>query len=447
MRRRMEQHRSQPSCAVCHNRLDPLGFGLENYDGLGAWRDKDAGHVVDASGTLPSGESFRGPGELKAILKSRPREFARCLTEKMLTYALGRGLEESDRLRRRPDRQGPRGQPVSFLGAGPRDRPERSVPQATVWTVPLEPEETRDETIGPALASHPVARDGDRPGPALAGGDGARRLARGRGRARRQIPRRMAFLYVPNGVHMADWTPAETGALAGLPPTLQPLEPFRQELLVLSGLAQQNAAAMGDEGGDHARSLACFLTGTHPLKTDGANIRAGVSIDQVAAFQIGHQTRLPSLELGIDPSAQAGSCDSGYSCAYSSNISWRSANLPMAKEIDPRLVFDRLFGSRMADLAPGERVRRERYEKSILDFVLEDARQLQTQLGINDRRKIEEYLSAVREIERRIAQFRIGRCRHPAGAWSGPARRHPDRPARAHPPDARPPGLWPSRRT
>ncbi len=104
---------------------------------------------------------------------------------------------------------------------------------------------------------------------------------------------------------------------------------------------------MGDEGGDHARSLACFLTGTHPLKTDGANIRAGVSIDQVAAGQIGRSTRLPSLELGIDPSAQAGSCDSGYSCAYSSNISWKSATLPMAKEIDPRLVFDRLFGTRV----------------------------------------------------------------------------------------------------
>ncbi len=233
-------------------------------------------------------------------------------------------------------------------------------------------------------------------------------VSRGEETAHAAIPRRMAFLYVPNGVHMADWTPAATDTQFRLPPTLQPLEPFRQDMLVLSGLAQQNAAPMGDEGGDHARSLACFLTGTHPLKTDGANIRAGVSIDQVAAFQIGHRTRLPSLELGIDPSAQAGSCDSGYSCAYSSNISWKSANLPMSKEIDPRQVFDRLFGRRMADLAPGERLRREREEKSILDFVREDARQLQTQLGINDRRKLEEYLSAVREIERRIARFETG---------------------------------------
>jgi Protein of unknown function (DUF1552) len=217
------------------------------------------------------------------------------------------------------------------------------------------------------------------------------------------IPRRIAFLYVPNGVHMADWTPAEAGAGFRLPTTLRSLEPFRRDLLVLSGLAQQNASPMGDEGGDHARSLACFLTGAHPLKTDGANIRAGVSIDQVAAGQVGQRTRLPSLELGIDPSAQAGSCDSGYSCAYSSNISWKSANLPMAKEVDPRLAFDRLFGWRPRDASPADRERRERQERSILDFVLEDARQLNSQLGVQDRRKIEEYLNSVREIERRIA--------------------------------------------
>ena len=221
-----------------------------------------------------------------------------------------------------------------------------------------------------------------------------------------EIPRRIAFLYVPNGVHMADWTPSEAGPGFRLTPTLRSLEPFREDLLVLSGLAQQNASPMGDEGGDHARSLACFLTGTHPLKTDGANIRAGVSIDQVAAMQIGHRTRLPSLELGIDPSAQAGSCDSGYSCAYSSNISWKSENMPMAKEIDPGLLFDRLFGAGPRDASPADRARRERRQRSVLDFVLEDARQLHAQLGTSDRRKIDEYFNAVREIERRIEQAR-----------------------------------------
>jgi hypothetical protein len=222
-------------------------------------------------------------------------------------------------------------------------------------------------------------------------------------------PRRIAFLYVPNGVHMRDWTPAQQGSQFALPPTLRALEPYRDEFLVLSGLAQNNAAPLGDEGGDHARSLACFLTGMHPLKTDGANIRAGVSIDQVAAGQIGQATRLASLELGIDPSAQAGSCDSGYSCAYSSNISWKSAALPMAKEIDPRLVFDRLFGSQARSKGtPAERLQRQIYERSILDFVREDARQLHAQLGMNDRRKIDEYLNSLRELERRIQRSDAG---------------------------------------
>ena len=170
-------------------------------------------------------------------------------------------------------------------------------------------------------------------------------------------------------------------------------------MLVLSGLAQQNAAPMGDEGGDHARSLACFLTGTHPLKTDGANIRAGVSIDQVAAFQIGHQTRLPSLELGIDPSAQAGLATPAIA----------APTRPISPGSRPTCRWPRRSTPGRSSTAcsaggwrcsPGRAARASATSKSILDFVREDARQLQSQLGINDRRKIEEYLSAVREIER-----------------------------------------------
>ena len=172
---------------------------------------------------------------------------------------------------------------------------------------------------------------------------------------RRPGPRRMAFFYVPNGVHLPDWIPRETGSYYTLPATLQPLAPFKDELLVLTGLAQHNAEALGDGPGDHARSLASFLTGTHALKTDGAGIRVGVSVDQVAAQKVGRQTRLPSLELGIERGAQSGNCDSGYSCAYSSNISWRSANMPMAKEINPRLVFDRLFASGAHQGSPADR--------------------------------------------------------------------------------------------
>jgi Protein of unknown function (DUF1552) len=219
-----------------------------------------------------------------------------------------------------------------------------------------------------------------------------------------QVPRRMAFFYVPNGVHLPDWIPAETGSSFTLPATLQPLAPFRDDLLVLTGLAQHNAEALGDGPGDHARSLASFLTGVHALKTDGAGIRVGVSVDQVAAQKFGRQTRLPSLELGIERGAQSGNCDSGYSCAYSSNISWRSANMPMAKEVNPRLVFDRLFPPAARLISPADRQKRGLYRKSVLDVVLDDAQQLRNRLGANDRRKIDEYLTAVREVEERIGQ-------------------------------------------
>jgi len=229
-------------------------------------------------------------------------------------------------------------------------------------------------------------------------------------------PRRLAFLYVPNGVHMAAWTPTETGEKFSVPATLESLKPFQSELLVLTGLAQHNAEAMGDGGGDHARSLACFLTGAHPLKTDGAGIKAGVSVDQVAAQKIGDQTRLPSLELGIERGALSGNCDSGYSCAYSSNISWRSANTPMAKEVNPKMVFDRLFAVSDPNASAAEQKKRDFYRRSILDFALEDAQQLRRRLGMTDRRKIDEYLTAVREIESRIARFAAPDSRPPAGA-------------------------------
>jgi Protein of unknown function (DUF1552) len=218
------------------------------------------------------------------------------------------------------------------------------------------------------------------------------------------VPRRMAFFYVPNGVHMADWTPKGTESALKLPDILQPLAPFQEDLLVLTGLTQDGAFAHGDGGGDHARSLASFLTGTHPLKTAGIGIKAGVSVDQLAAATIGKSTRFPSLELGIDRGAQAGNCDSGYSCAYSSNISWRSESTPMAKEINPQLVFERLFAGQLSHETTEAKAKREAYRKSILDFALEDAKQLRGKLGQVDRQKVDEYLSSVRELETRFAR-------------------------------------------
>jgi hypothetical protein len=217
-----------------------------------------------------------------------------------------------------------------------------------------------------------------------------------------KAPRRMAFVYIPNGAIMEDWTPEKTGARYDFKPILQPLKPFRDNMSVLSGLAQHNGKALGDGAGDHARAAATFLTGVHPKKTDGADILAGISVDQVAARRVGHKTRFASLELGTEPGRLAGNCDSGYSCAYSNSISWRSPTTPNPPEINPRLVFERLFGDIRSGETPKVRARRLRQDGSILDFVQEDAKKLQLTLGATDQRKLDEYLEGIRDIERRI---------------------------------------------
>ncbi len=218
-------------------------------------------------------------------------------------------------------------------------------------------------------------------------------------------PKRLVFVYLPNGMDMENWTPKATGSVFDLPATLEPLAAHRANFSVLSGLAHNNARGLGDGPGDHARANACFLTGVHPRKTAGSDIHIGISADQLAAQQVGKKTRIPSLELSCDNSGtQAGACDSGYACAYQNNISWRNENTPMPPTSDPRLVFDKLFGSQEdPDLAAGRAVR-EASRKSILDMVKDDARALQKQLGATDRRKMDEYLTALRETEVSIEQ-------------------------------------------
>ncbi|WP_010588233.1 DUF1552 domain-containing protein [Schlesneria paludicola] len=219
-------------------------------------------------------------------------------------------------------------------------------------------------------------------------------------------PTRMAFVFVPNGVVIPDWKPTSDGTDWQLSPTLQSLENVKDRLCVMSGLAQDNAHPKGDGPGDHARSAAAFLTGAHPVKTDGADIRAGISIDQVAAERIGAMTKLPSLEIGTEGGRNAGQCDSGYSCAYSNNISWKTPTTPMSKEINPKLVFERLFGSARDRESVKNQQKRDFYRKSILDAVGDDAAKLSTKLGQTDRRKLDEYFTSVREIEVRIARSR-----------------------------------------
>jgi len=215
-------------------------------------------------------------------------------------------------------------------------------------------------------------------------------------------PLRMAFVYFPNGAHQANWWPTGEGANFAFGATMEPLAALRSSVQVLGGLDHKNAAPGNDGAGDHARANATFLTGTRARKTDSADIHVGISADQIAAQRVGHVTRFPSLELTCDQVRKAGRCDSGYSCAYVYNLSWASPSMPMAPEPNPRLVFERLFGAG----APGERQRnyqlRQQTERSLLDFVLDDARTLQRQLTRSDQQKLDEYLTSVREIERRI---------------------------------------------
>jgi hypothetical protein len=218
-------------------------------------------------------------------------------------------------------------------------------------------------------------------------------------------PRRMVFLTIPNGVHQDNWWPAGEGKNFELGPTMEPLAALKDQIQVISGLDHINATAGKDGPGDHARASASLLTGCRAKKTAGVDIHLGPSVDQVAAQHVGHLTRFPSLELTCDSVRNSGSCDSGYACAYQFNISWRSATTPMPPEPNPRLVFERLFGAG----SPNERRqslahRRER-ERSILDFIRDDAQALGAKLSPQDNRKLDEYLTSIREIEQRIARF------------------------------------------
>jgi len=214
-------------------------------------------------------------------------------------------------------------------------------------------------------------------------------------------PLRMAVVYMPNGMEMRHWNPAYEGPLGDLPQTLQPLESARRDVLMLSNLTHaQGRGWPGEGGGAHGRCCPTYLTGVHPKKTL-TDIRSAVSFDQIVASEIGGQTRFPSLELGMEEPRQAGSCDSGYSCAYTNNLAWRSATQPMPPVANPRALFERLFGNG-AQYTTEERIQRSALRRSILDFVADDTRQLQGALGPADRTKLDEYLTLVRDIERQL---------------------------------------------
>jgi hypothetical protein len=212
---------------------------------------------------------------------------------------------------------------------------------------------------------------------------------------------RLGFVYVPNGIIQKAWLPAKVGTGFEMPATMAPLEPFRDNMLVLSNLMQNSGRSLGDGPGDHARAGASWLTGVHPKKTEGSGIHSGISADQIAAKEFSKSTQLASLEIGLEEPNLAGGCDSGYSCAYTNTISWRTAISPNPMEVNPRTVFERLFGDGETT-DPGARLKRIKEDRSILDFIRTDVARLEPSLGARDKSKLDEYLDSIRDIERRI---------------------------------------------
>jgi hypothetical protein len=212
---------------------------------------------------------------------------------------------------------------------------------------------------------------------------------------------RLGFVYVPNGIIQKAWLPSKEGAGYEMPSTMSPLEPFRENMLVLSNLMQNGGRSLGDGAGDHARAGASWLTGVHPKKTEGSGIHSGISADQIAAKEFSKSTQLASLEIGLEEPTLAGGCDSGYSCAYTNTISWRTAITPNPMEVNPRAVFERLFGDGDSTDSAA-RLKRLKEDRSILDFIRADVSRLEPGLGSRDKSKLDEYLDSIRDIERRI---------------------------------------------
>ncbi len=233
-------------------------------------------------------------------------------------------------------------------------------------------------------------------------------------------PKRLAWLYVPNGVDMSNWKPATVGADYQMTTTLQTLAAVKSKIMVVSGLAALKANPNGDGPGDHARAQAAYLTGVQPVKSEGANIHLGISADQVAAQKIGSATKFPSLELGMEQGAQ-GRCDSGYSCAYQHNLSWRNATTPVGKDCLPQSVFDRLFSNGDPGQSAEARAKAQAQQKSLLDFVLGDAKTMESKISSTDQRKLDEYLTSIREIELRLNKTSNDPVKIPAGAVRPPA--------------------------
>ena len=413
--------------------MDPIGFALENFDAIGRWRTADDGAPIDPSGTLFDGTRIDGPAELRDMLAARPEIFVGVMTEKLLTYALGRGLEYYDMPTVRKIVRDAEAQDYRFS----------ALIMGIVNSPAVSDEESRGERATRAVGDHGEIElrrcihdvyhqeTSAAPNiPAWCGRDDGAAAAGFHGSGANAIGENGRQAAIPAGTLLHPARRGDGQLDSGRPRAR--ISRFRERWRrwrrsrinwwwsAAWRTRWPRPAGPGDNGGDHTRSPTVFLSGVHPKRTDGADIRAGVTIDQMAAQKIGQETALPSLELATeDYSGLVGSCDVGFSCAYMNTISWRTPTTPLPMEINPRVVFDRLFGD---GATAEERLERIRQERSILDAVTGQVRRLEGNLPANDRNRVAEYLDTVREIERRIQlaekqhAIRAWRCRHrPAG--------------------------------
>ena len=389
VRARLERHRASPNCAGCHKLMDPLGLALENFDAIGRWRTKaEDGTPVDPSTELFDGATVNGPAAVRDALLKHPESIVRTTTERLLTYALGRGTEDYDYPAIRKIVKDAGNANASFtniivgIASSVPFQMRRCSIMITKWRCPGgQFLRGLGATIALPLLDAMV--------PALTP------LVKAAGNP----VRRLGFFYFPNGkVDDNRWTPASEGRLE-LSPILSAFAPVQQKTVVLTGLCQKMALPMGDGNGDHSRATSTWLNGVHPKKTESGDVRGGTTADQVAAAVLGKDTPLASLELGLDGRSIVGACENGYSCVYPSTISWRTPTQPLLVENNPGVVFERMFG----DGGSSEQRRLQmRNNRSILDSVTEEFGRLQRGLGAADRTLMGEYVESVREVEQRI---------------------------------------------
>ena len=387
LRALMEQHRASPTCATCHRVMDPLGFSLENFDATGRWRTKEVTGLVDTSGQLADGSPVDGPVALRKALLKHPEQFVRTMTEKMLTYGLGRGLEYYDMPVVRAIARDAAAQDYRFssivMGI------VKSTPFQMKLKAPAATEAFRSRVEAVRALRHSATMFISKKHLAR------RTFLRGMGTALAlplldaMVPARtllaktaanptsrLGFVYLPHGAIMDKWTPGTEGAGFEFTPILKPLEPFREGTwIVVSGLGHRAA----DTSAVQSLSPTTWLSGVRPKPTQGVDAFAGITADQIAAMRIGQETPLPSIEIATeDQSGLIGSCDRDYGCIYMNTLSWRTPTTPMPMEINPRKVFERMFGQ---GGSPVERQARTDRDRSILDAVTQQINDLQRSLG------------------------------------------------------------------